>query len=126
MNAKLEKISNFVKANKFSLALLSMMMFALFFTRANAGSQGQEFSQVYDMITGWAQGTLGRIICIAIVLVGISTAVKNGTLMPVVVAIGAAIVLYNAPSIVEGILSATVDANVATESLQNVSNGLLK
>lgn len=126
MDDKFEKATNFIKSNKMSLAMLITMVAALFFTNVHAGSQGQEFSSVYDMITGWAQGTLGRIICIAIVLVGISAAVKNGTLMPIVIGIGAAVTLYNAPSIVEGILSATVDANVAVESLRNVSNGLIK
>lgn len=126
MNAKIEKATNFIKANKFSFAMLIALMAGLFFTNVHAGSQGQEFSSVYDMITGWAQGTLGRIICIAIVLVGISAAIKNGTLMPIVIGIGAAVTLYNAPSIVEGILSATVDTNVAVDALHNVTNGLIK
>ena len=119
------KILNFINSNKITL-FVGALMAGLFFTSAQAGSQGQEFSSVYDMLTGWAQGTLGRIICIAIVLVGISAAVKNGTLMPVVISLAAAVILYNAPTIVEGILSATVDANVTADSLANVSNGLIK
>lgn len=126
MNAKIEKATNFIKSNKMSLAMLFAMVAGLFFTSVHAGSQGQEFSSVYDMLTGWAQGTLGRIICIAIVIVGVSTAIKNGTLMPVVISIGAAIVLYNAPNIVENILSATVDSNVTVEAMQNLTNGLIK
>ena len=119
------KILNFINSNKITL-FVGALMAGLFFTSAQAGSQGQECSSVYDMLTGWAQGTLGRIICIAIVLVGISAAVKNGTLMPVVISLAAAVILYNAPTIVEGILSATVDANVTADSLANVSNGLIK
>ena len=123
----LNKTINFLKDNKMSLYALAFLTFAvLAMSVSNAGSEGKEFSSVYDMLTGWAQGTLGRIICIAIVLVGIAGSVKNGTLMPIVIAIGAAIVLYNAPSIVDGILSATIDSNVAVDELQTVSNGMLK
>ncbi len=123
----LNKTINFLKDNKMSLYALAVLTFAvLAMSVSNAGSEGKEFSSVYDMLTGWAQGTLGRIICIAIVLVGIAGSVKNGTLMPIVIAIGAAIVLYNAPSIVDGILSATIDSNVAVDELQTVSNGMLK
>lgn len=123
----LNKTINLLKDNKMSLYALAFLTFAvLAMSVSNAGSEGKEFSSVYDMLTGWAQGTLGRIICIAIVLVGIAGSVKNGTLMPIVIAIGAAIVLYNAPSIVDGILSATIDSNVAVDKLQTVSNGMLK
>lgn len=123
----LNKTINLLKDNKMSLYALAFLTFAvLAMSVSNAGSEGKEFSSVYDMLTGWAQGTLGRIICIAIVLVGIAGSVKNGTLMPIVIAIGAAIVLYNAPSIVDGILSATIDSNVAVDELQTVSNGMLK
>lgn len=123
----LNKTINLLKDNKMSLYALAFLTFAvLVMSVSNAGSEGKEFSSVYDMLTGWAQGTLGRIICIAIVLVGIAGSVKNGTLMPIVIAIGAAIVLYNAPSIVDGILSATIDSNVAVDELQTVSNGMLK
>lgn len=123
----MEKLRNFISAHKSNLLTLSLfvMLFAVI-DPAHAGSEGKEFSTVYDMLTGWAQGTLGRIICIAIVLVGIAASVKNGTLMPIVIGIGAAVTLYNAPSIVDGILSATIDTNVAVEELKSVANGLIK
>lgn len=123
----MEKLRNFISDHKSNLLTLSLvvLLFAVI-DPAHAGSDGKEFNTVYDMLTGWAQGTLGRIICIAIVLVGIAASVKNGTLMPIVIGIGAAVTLYNAPSIVDGILSATIDTNVAVEELKSVANGLIK
>ena len=73
-----------------------------------AGSGGEEFSSVYDTLVEWSQGTLGRIISITMILVGMGMAVVRMTLVMVVVAIGGGLILYNAPTVIESIQTAAV------------------
>lgn len=71
-----------------------------------AGSGGEEFSSVYDTLVDWSQGTLGRIISITMILVGMGMAVVRMTLVATVVAIAGGLILYNAPSVIESIQTA--------------------
>ena len=65
-----------------------------------AGTGGDEFSDVWTTIKDWTQGTLGR--------VGIISGVARQSLMAFAIGIGGGIGLYNAPTIIESILTATV------------------
>ena len=50
------------------LALLVGFVFSSMSSQAGAG--GTEFTQVYDQITGWANGTLGKTLGVSALLVG--------------------------------------------------------
>jgi len=63
-----------------------------------AGTGGDEFSDVWTTIKDWTQGTL----------VGIISGVARQSLMAFAIGIGGGIGLYNAPTIIESILTATV------------------
>lgn len=73
---------------------------------ALAGTGGTEFQEVYDMIIGWTQGTLGKTIAVGTFLVGMGVGVVRQSLMPVVLGIGSGLALYYTPSIVENIVVA--------------------
>lgn len=49
-----------------------------------AGAGGTEFTQVYDQLTGWANGTLGKVLGIAALLVGLGVGVIK---QPVIAAV---------------------------------------
>lgn len=111
-----------------SYLLLTAGIIALFclLNTANAGSEGKEFNEVYDKIAGWLQGTLGKIMALTCVGVGVAFTITRGTLIHVVVGIAMCLVLYNAPTVIDGLLTATVNADVAFEAVKTtVSNGLL-
>jgi conjugal transfer pilus assembly protein TraA len=75
---------------------------------AVAGGGGQQqFGTLANQLTGWAQGSLGIVIAIASLLVGLSVGVVKQSLMAVVTGIGIAIALYYGPEVISGVLSAT-------------------
>ena len=89
-------------------AALAVALILGFTASAWAGSGGEEFSSVYGTLVDWSQGTLGRIISITMILVGMGMAVVRMTLVMVVVAIGGGLILYNAPTVIESIQTAAV------------------
>lgn len=80
-----------------------------------AGDGGDEFEDVWTTLKDWTQGTLGRIIAIALVLVGIIFGVARQSLISFAICIAGAMGLYQAPTIIESLLTidgATVNGEV--------------
>ena len=75
---------------------------------AHAGTQGTEFDSVYTTISGWAQGTLGKIIALAMFITGAAIGVVRQSLLAAVPAIGGALALYAAPTVIGNIMTATL------------------
>ena len=73
-----------------------------------AGTGGDEFSDVWTTIKDWTQGTLGRVVAGSMILVGIISGGARQSLMAFAIGIGGGIGLYNAPTIIESVLTATV------------------
>lgn len=71
------------------------------------GTEQTGFKDVWLQITQYMQGSLGRVLVGLIVVVGIAAAVVRQSLMTFAVAVGAAIGLYYAPDIVNGIMSSS-------------------
>lgn len=92
---------------------------------ALAGTGGTEFDSVWTTLSDWMQGTLGKIAAGAMILVGIIAGVARQSLMAFAVGIGGGVGLYNTPTIIDNVLSATL-ANVpaATDAVVTISNGL--
>ena len=91
---------------------------------AMAGQGGDEFSSVYDTIVDWSQGTLGRIIALAMVLVGMVAGVVRQSIMAVVIGIAGGMALYNAPTVIEAIMTANPTVSVASDALVETMKGL--
>lgn len=91
---------------------------------AMAGQGGDEFSSVYDTIVDWSQGTLGRIIALAMVLVGMVAGVVRQSIMAVVIGIAGGMALYNAPTVIEAIMTANPTVSVASDALVETVKGL--
>lgn len=89
-------------------AAFATLSLALLASKAYAGADGAEFDNIYTLIQGWATGTLGRIIALSIVLVGLGAAVVSRSFMPLVGGIVAALVMVTAPTVVEGIITASL------------------
>jgi conjugal transfer pilus assembly protein TraA len=79
-----------------------------FGTDAMAGTGGTEFDDIYTLLVGWTQGTLGKIISLSMLLVGLAGGIVNQSIISVVVGIGGALVLYYAPTVVNGVVAATI------------------
>jgi len=114
-------------ATKRNLVLFSLLATCLLMATsiAYAGGGGMEFEDVWMEIKDWSQGTLGRIIAGAMILVGLVGGIVRQSLIALAIGIGGGLGVYNAPEIIESIVGATLaQAPAATESLQ-FANGLL-
>ena len=97
----------------------------MFANQAYAGSGGGEFDEVWSTITDWTQGTLGRIVAGAMILVGIVGGIARQSLMAFAMGIGGGVGLYNTPTVVESIMTATITtADKVTPVAIQLSNGL--
>ncbi|TDB47865.1 TraA family conjugative transfer protein [Photorhabdus luminescens] len=72
------------------------------------GTTQTGFSDVWQTITEYMQGSLGRVLVGLIVIVGVAAAVVRQSLMVFAVAVGAAIGLYYSPSIIDGMMASSV------------------
>ena len=79
---------------------------AVFAPDVYAGDGGQEFEDVWTTLKDWTQGTLGRIIAIALVLVDIVFGVARQSLIAFAICIAGAMGLYQSPAIIEALLTA--------------------
>ena len=75
---------------------------------AFAGGGGEEFSEVYDTLTDWIEGILGRIIAVVMVVAGVAIGIARQSIAAFGIGVASALGLVNAPTIVDNIVTATV------------------
>lgn len=105
---------------------LGLMMISIFLlmSEAHAGSGGGAFDDVWLTIKDWTQGTLGRVIAGSMILVGVVGGIARQSLMAFAMGIGGGMGLYNAPTVVESIMSATLEhANKIGPVVVHIGNG---
>ncbi len=91
------------------LALIVVMTAAL---PVLASSTTGPLTDVWTSLVDWAQGNVGKVISLAMILVGIVAGVANQSLMAFAVGIGGGLGLYNAPTIIDTVFSATLHAGM--------------
>lgn len=82
-----------------------------------ANLSGDAFTDVWDTLKDWTQGTLGRIVAGAMVLVGIVGGIARQSLMAFALGIGGGMGLYNTPTVVESVMSATLPVVASTQEV---------
>jgi conjugal transfer pilus assembly protein TraA len=92
---------------------------------AFAGTGGAEFNDVWTTLTEWTTGTLGRIVAGAMILVGIIGGIARQSLMAFAMGVAGGMGLYNTPTIIESIMSATLEnAPTIAPAVIQITNGL--
>ena len=66
-----------------------------------AATGGAEFKSLYELVSGWARGYLGRAIAVVFLLVGLLTGLVRGSVVAAVTAMGAAVALLMLPAIID-------------------------
>ena len=85
-----------------------VLLIALAPDQAHAGVGGAAFDEVWDTLVDWTQGTLGKIVAGAMVLVGIVSGVARQSLMAFAIGIGGGMGLYYTPDVIETVVGATL------------------
>ena len=96
------------QAPRFDMRLPLLMGILALPVLAVAGTTGTEFLALYTWINGIATGYGGRAIAIASVVIGALLSVAKGNPIPILVGVGFAIFLQYVPTIVNGIMTATI------------------
>lgn len=73
---------------------------------AGGGGGGEEFIEIWSTLEGWVQGTLGRIIALTMIVVGIVYGIGRQNIMAFVMGPAAGIGLFYSPVIIENVMSA--------------------
>lgn len=108
-----------------AILLLAIIGVLVFLNTANAGADIDAFEDVWTTIKDWTQGTLGKIIAGAMILVGIIGGVARQSLMAFAVGIAGGMGLNYAPQIIETIMTASIESASATvPAAQMIGNGL--
>ncbi|MDP1773972.1 MAG: TraA family conjugative transfer protein [Methylobacter sp.] len=97
----------FTERKKALLASAAVCAFA-FGPEAVAGTGGTEFDDIYTLLVGWTQGTLGKIIALGMFMVGLSAGIVNQSIVSVVIGIGGALALYYGPTVINGVVAALI------------------
>lgn len=127
MNNTMNLTTNETK--KVGLALLAMtalMVLALAPTLSFAGAAGTSaFDDVWLWMVDEIEGTLGRVITAAMIVVGIVGGVAKQSLIAFAVGVGGGVGLMNAPTVINSLFTATAThAETAAAVLPVLTNGL--
>jgi conjugal transfer pilus assembly protein TraA len=91
----------------FVVALIATVLFVLP-TTAFAGSGGTEFDPIWTMLEGWIKGTLGRVIALIMIIVGVTFGIRQQNIMAFVMGPAAGIGLFYSPTIISAMMTAGV------------------
>lgn len=88
--------------------ILAAAVAALVSAQAFAGPGGSEFTTVYDQVSGWTNGVLGKTLAISSLLVGLGIGVLKQSVMAAVTGVAMALVAGFGPSVIDGVITAAV------------------
>ena len=92
--------------NKHAILLASVLVLTA--VSATAGTTGTEFQGLHTMLTGWANGYLGKALAVAAFLFGAGFGVAKQTILPAILGIVFALVFAIGPGVIDGMLTATI------------------
>lgn len=77
-------------------------------TAVHAGAGGTEFQTIYDQVSGWSNGVLGKTLAVSSLLVGLGIGVIKQSVLAAVVGVAMGLVAGFGPSVVDGIITAAL------------------
>jgi len=95
---------------------LTLMAPCFVFAATNTGSD-ETFSEVAGMVRGWLEGSLGQVIALSALAVGLAMGVLRQSIMASVVGVAMALVAYYGPTIVVEGLALTGTSADALDAL---------
>ena len=103
-------ISNRIKriGSKALTVVASMFVLAIPGVAMATGTTGDELASAYTQIVNLTQGSLGRLITLLFIVVGIVGGIARQSLIAFAVGLGGGIGLYNAPTIITAVFGASV------------------
>lgn len=122
----MDAVSNDTRKVGMMMAVLAAGFLMVMPEFAFAGTGGTEFTDVWDWLKDNIQGTGGRLACGFIVILGVLAGMSRGSILGGFAGgIGGGVGLYNTPTVLESLVSATLPvAHTTAPIIQTLSNGL--
>jgi len=99
----------FTKHYESALIFFGLLAALVVFQEASfAGTDGDDFADIYTKLEAWSKGTLGKVIALGMFLVGLATGVVQQSIIAVVIGISGALSLYYGPAIINSVVSAII------------------
>lgn len=103
------KLSYFKSKNGSYLKMAAIVVLAASVPlQAMAGAGGGEFTEVYDQLSGWSNGILGKVLGVAALLVGLGVGVIKQSVIAAVVGIAMALTAGFGPGVIDGVITSGV------------------
>jgi conjugal transfer pilus assembly protein TraA len=80
----------------------------LFMLSAHAGTTDTEFEALYTLMDNWSSGYLAKSLAIAAFIMGAGIGIAKQTVIPAIIGIALAVVFSVGPSVIKGMLTATI------------------
>lgn len=105
-----QKLKALAPSRATALQVLAMTLPAMFMAigAATAGNTGTEFQSLYTSINGWVTGYFGKAVALSAIGVGAMMAVAKNNPIPALSGVGFAIFEQYGPTIVTGVMTATI------------------
>lgn len=105
------RVSTFV--SRYGLLIVTLFVLAAVVTVAHASGGSADsgddvFKGTLDMLVGWIQGTLGKLLAITAFIIGMSIGVIKQSVMAIVIGLVFAIVLFYGPDAILAVFGAAV------------------
>ena len=88
-------------------ALVVLLLTGICVAAVHAGQDNREFTAVYTLLQNWATGTLGKIIALGALIVGIGFGLVRQSVIAAVIGIAMAMVLSYGPDVIDKIFTAS-------------------
>ena len=93
---------------KLMIKLAALAATTIAATAAQAGAGGTEFQTVYDQISGWSNGILGKTLAVTSLLVGMGIGVIKQSVIAAVVGVSMGLVAGFGPGVIDGVITAAL------------------
>lgn len=108
-----------------SCALPCLALGLLATSGAHAGTGGTEFSSLWTTVTDWAEGTLGKLLALAMFLTGVGMGVMRSSIAAAVPAVAGSLAVYSAPTVIGNIVTATLAAGGSSAITVAMASGFM-
>lgn len=92
----------------FMAATVILAMMVLMISSAHAGTDGDMFKPLWDMLSGWIKGYLGKVIALVGFIIGLFVGIRMQSGIPALIGFVFAVLVVLGPGVIEGIITATV------------------
>lgn len=111
METTQNRFMQMVQDNRMMVGLaltVAVLVLAVFYSPDVFASGDGDFDQIWEQLKMWMQGSLGKVLSLVAILVGVVVGIGRQNLMAFVIGPAIGIGLYYSPDLIDGLMSAAI------------------